>query len=140
MTGSIGDAINAQNVKLSVNSGELIGIYNISLVDESPMERRNTRAGSIDTPSFNMVEVTSECTISSDVYTVLTDLRKLSTKGALTSATFSIAGTPWNDSATAVTAAGSFILRRLELLAQERGNYNVRITMRIDTSGVTYSP
>ena len=56
--GDFTKVVNAQNVTLEKGaSGEVITLYNIRLSDESIIDRRNTRDGSIDTPAFSIIEI-----------------------------------------------------------------------------------
>jgi len=132
----IGDftkAINAQNVLLEVgNDNEVATLFNIRHSSESIIDRVNTRAGPIDTPTFTLDEIIADCTISEDLYDHFLAQRVLSDRGALPSEAFKIIG-----QAAAVSGAddteltGNYILRRFEDIAQEQGRYTVTLTMRV---------
>jgi hypothetical protein len=131
--GDLSKAVNAQNVLLSVNSPleEVVTLYNIRHSSESILDRRNTRAGAIDTPSFTLDEITADCTISKDLYDHFSALRVLTSRGALPVDDFRITGEAISVVGDDVIVTGSYVLRRLEDVGQEQGRYDVTLTMRV---------
>jgi hypothetical protein len=131
----LGDAskvVNAQNVTITVGAeGEVITLYDCSLIDESFIDRRNPRSGPIDTPSFSLIEIVGKCVISKALYTYFRTLRQLSTRGALPTDTISVIATNIGVSADDFTDSGTYILRRMASIAQERGRYEVELTIRM---------
>ena len=136
--GEYDKAVNAQNVTITVGSeGEVITLYDTRLNDESVIDRRNPRNGPIDTPSFSLIEFIGKCVISKDLYTHFRTMRQATTRGALPTEAISIiaenigiAADDFTDSAT------SYILRRMDSIAQERGRYEVELTIRMQVSMV----
>ncbi len=130
--GDFTKVVNAQNVTLEVGvSGEVITLYNIRVLDESVIDRRNPRAGPIDTPSFSLIEVTGDAVLSEDLYLHMRALRQLSTRGALPTEAVKVVATNIGVIADDWTETGTYLLRRMETNAQERGRYEVNLTMRI---------
>lgn len=130
--GDFTKVINAQNVLLEVgNEGEVITLFNIRHSSESIIDRVNTRGGPIDTPTFTLDEIIADCTISKLLYDHFIGQRTLSDRGALPSETFKITGEAISAAADDVIIQGSYILRRLEDIAQEQGRYTVTLTMRV---------
>jgi len=130
--GDFTKVVNAQNVTLEKGaSGEVITLYNIRLSDESIIDRRNTRDGSIDTPAFSIIEIIADAVLSEDVYDAYRAMRQLTTRGALPTDTFKIVATAISGSGDDWTETGTFILRRMEDIAQEAGRYEVTLTLRI---------
>ena len=67
--GDFSKVVNAQNVTFTKGaSGEVITLFDINLIDESIIDRRNPRGGSIDTPTFPLIEIEASATLSEDVY------------------------------------------------------------------------
>ena len=135
---TVGDAsklINAQNVKFTFGgSGEVLSLYDISYIDESVLDRRNTRDGAVDTPSFSLIEIIASANIDEDLYIALRALRQLTTRGALPTAAFTIVATAISSSTDDFTISGTFTLRRMESKAAESGRYEVTMTMRLKGS------
>jgi hypothetical protein len=130
--GVYADIVNAQNVTFTKGAeGEVITLYDIRLIDESIIDRRNARAGPIDTPTFSLIEIVAKASISKDLYTSFRLMRQLTTRGALPTDTFGIVATSPSGAAADFTDSGTFILRRMEDIAQEQGRYEVELTMRI---------
>lgn len=130
--GDFTKVINAQNVLLAVGAqGEVITLYNIRHSSESIIDRRNTRGGSIDTPSFTLDEIIADCTISKALYQHFETLRVLTSRGALPSESFTITGEAISTGADDVVITGSYILRRMEDIGQEQGRYEITLTMRV---------
>ena len=130
--GDFSKVVNAQNVTLEKGaSGEVITLYNIRLSDESIIDRRNTRDGSIDTPAFSIIEVIADAVLSEDLYLAYRAMRQLTSRGALPSDTFKIIATAISSASDDWEETGTFILRRMEDIAQEQGRYEVTLTLRI---------
>lgn len=124
--------VNAQNVTFTVGSeGEVITLFDARLNDESVIDRRNPRAGPIDTPSFSLIEFVGKCVISKDLYTHFRGRRQLSTRGALPIEAITIIAQNIGIAADDFTEAGAYILRRMDSIAQERGRYEVELTIRM---------
>lgn len=130
--GNFSKVVNAQNVTLEKGaSGEVITLYNIRLSDESIIDRRNTRDGSIDTPAFSIIEIIADAVLSEDLYLAYRAMRQLTSRGALPTDTFKIIATAISSAADDFEETGTFILRRMEDIAQEAGRYEVTLTLRI---------
>lgn len=130
--GDYSAVVNAQNVTFIKGAeGEVITLYDISLVDESVIDRRNPRDGPIDTPTFSLIEIVASAVISEDLYQSFRLMRQLTSRGALPTDDFSIVATAISTAADDFTDSGTFILRRMESKAQEQGRYEVTLTMRI---------
>ncbi len=130
--GDYGKVVNAQNVTLTLAaSGEVITLYNCRLTDESIIDRRNPRDGPIDTPSFSLIEIAAECVLSEDLYLHWRAMRQLTTRGALPTEAFTLVATNIGVGADDWTESGTYILRRMEDIAQEAGRYEVSVIMRI---------
>ena len=130
--GNFSKVVNAQNVTLEKGaSGEVVTLYNIRLSDESIIDRRNTRDGSIDTPAFSIIEIVADAVLSEDLYLAYRAMRQLTTRGALPTDTFKIIATAISSAADDWEEEGTFILRRMEDIAQEAGRYEVTLTLRI---------
>lgn len=130
--GVFANIINAQNVTFQKGSeGELITLYDIRLIDESVIDRRNARGGPIDTPTFSLIEIVAKASLSEDVYLSFRLMRQLTARGALPTDTFNIVATAPSGAAADFTDSGTFILRRMEDIAQEQGRYEVELTIRI---------
>lgn len=130
--GDFNKVVNAQNVTFEKGAeGELVTLYNIRLSDESIIDRRNARGGPIDTPTFSLIEIIAEATLSEDAYLSFRAMRQLTTRGALPTDTFKIIATAKSAAIDDWTETGTFILRRMEDIAQEQGRYEVTLTIRI---------
>ena len=130
--GDFTKVVNAQNVTLEVGvSGEILTLYNVRYTDESVIDRRNPRAGPIDTPSFSLLEITGDCVLSEDLYLHMRALRQITTRGALPSEAVKLVATNIGVIADDWTETGTYILRRMETIAQEAGRYEVNLTMRV---------
>jgi hypothetical protein len=130
--GDFTKVINAQNVLLSVGAqGEVVTLYNLRHMSESIIDRRNTRGGSIDTPTFTLDEIIADATISKALYQHFEGQRVLSSRGALPSESFTITGEAISTGADDVVITGNYILRRMEDIGQEQGRYEVTLTMRV---------
>ena len=130
--GDFTKVVNAQNVTMEVGgSGEILTLYNVRIVDESTIDRRNPRVGPIDTPSFSLIEITGDAVLSEDLYLHMRALRQLSTRGALPTEQVQVIATNIGVIADDWTETGTYILRRMESIAQELGRYEVNLTMRI---------
>lgn len=130
--GDFSKVVNAQNVTFEKGaSGELVTLHNIRLSDESIIDRRNARGGPIDTPTFSLIEIVAEATLSEDAYLAFRAMRQLTTRGALPSDSFKIIATAISSAADDWEETGNFILRRMEDIAQEQGRYDVTLTIRI---------
>lgn len=130
--GDFEKVVNAQNVTLEVgSSGEVLTLYNIKLLDESPIDRRNTRQEPVDTPAHSLLEITGDAVLSEDLYLHMRALRQLTTRGALPSEQVKVIATNIGVIADDWTETGTYILRRMESLAQEAGRYEVNLTMRV---------
>lgn len=123
--------VNAQNVTFKKGTDEAVTLYNIRLSDESVIDRRNARGGPIDTPTFSIVEVIADCVLSEDLYTAFRAMRVLTSRGALPTATYAIVATAISASADDWTETGTFILRKMEDIALEKGRYEVTLTLRL---------
>ncbi len=136
--GDFDAVVNAQNVTIQVGSeGEVITLFDAKLIDESVLDRRNTRSGFIDTPSFSLIEFVGKCVISEDLYTHFRGQRQLSSRGALPTESISIIAENIGIAADDFTdTASSYVLRRMDSIAQERGRYEVELTIRMQTSMV----
>lgn len=127
--------VNAQNVTFETGSdGEVLTLYNCRLSDESVIDRRNPRNGPIDTPTFQLIELIADAVIDKDLYTKFRNMRILTSRGALPTDTFNLVATNIGAPADDFTDSGTFILRRMEDIAQEQGRYEVTLTMRIQGS------
>lgn len=138
MPGDYDKIVNAQNVLFQYSDSnnppdptdELITLFNCELIDESVFDRRNPRGGPIDTPTFSLVEIMADAVLDEDVYQDFKNLRKLSTRGALTSnfyqidAQAALAGDDFADN-------GSFTVRRMHTKAAEQGRYEVSLILRV---------
>ena len=140
MPGDYTKVVNAQNVlfyytnSLPINKAEggdeLITLFNVELIDESVIDRRNPRAGPIDTPTFSLVEIIADAVLDTEVYNDFKALRKLSIRGGLTrnfyeiDAEAPISGDDFSDT-------GSFTVRRMHTKAAEQGRYEVSLTLRL---------
>lgn len=123
---------NAQNVTMEVgSSGEILTLYNVKILDESPIDRRVPRGGPIDTPSFSLIEITGDAVLSEDLYLHMRALRQITTRGALPTEQVKVIATNIGVVADDWTETGTYILRRMESLAQEAGRYEVNLTMRV---------
>jgi len=133
--GDFTKTVNAQNVTLQVGSqGEVITLYDARLNDESPIDRRNTRTGFLDTPSFSLIEFIGKAVISKDLYTHFRGQRQLTTRGALPTESISILAENIGIIADDFTdSSTSYILRRMDSIAQEAGRYEVELTIRMQT-------
>lgn len=133
--GDYGKVVNAQNVTFTVAAlGEVITLFDARLNDESIIDRRNPRNGPIDTPSFSLIEFIGKCVISKDLYTHFRAQRQLTTRGALPTEAISIIAENIGIAADDFTdSASSYILRRMDSIAQERGRYEVELTIRMQT-------
>lgn len=131
--GVFANVINAQNVILEVGTqGEVLTLFNIVTTDDSTLDRRNTRGGPIDTPTFNLREITADATISNDLYEHFESLRSLTGTGGLSSESFTITGENLSgDNSDDVSITGTYVLRRLETRGAERGRYDITLTMRL---------
>lgn len=130
--GDFTKVVNAQNVTLEVgSSGEIITLYNVRVLDESTIDRRNPRAGPIDTPTFSLIEITGDAVLSEDLYLHMRALRQLTSRGALPTEQVQVIATNIGVVADDWTETGTYILRRMESIAQEFGRYEVNMTMRI---------
>lgn len=130
--GNYSKVVNAQNVTISVGAqGEVITLFDARLNDESVIDRRNARDGAIDTPSFSLIEFVGKCVIDDDVYAYFRNLRQLSTRGALPTDTINIISENIGIAADDFTDSGTYILRRMDSIAQERGRYEVELTIRM---------
>ena len=130
--GDFSKVVNAQNVTFEKGaSGELVTLYNIRLIDESTIDRRNTRQQPIDTPTHSLIEIIADATLSEDAYLAFRAMRQLSSRGALPTDTFKIIATAISTAADDWEETGTFILRRMEDIAQEQGRYEVNLTIRI---------
>lgn len=136
--GDFTKVVNAQNVTLQVGSeGEVITLYDARLNDESVIDRRNTRAGFLDTPSFSLIEFVGKAVISKDLYTHFRGQRQLTDRGALPTESITIIAENIGLSADDFTeSATSYILRRMDSIAQERGRYEVELTIRMQVAMV----
>ena len=133
--GDFSKVVNAQNVTFEKGaSGEVITLYNIRLSDESIIDRRNPRAGPIDTPTFSLIEIVADAVLSEDVYLAFRAMRQLTVRGALPTDTFKIIATAISTATDDFEETGTFILRRMEDIAQEQGRYEVTLTIRIQGS------
>lgn len=130
--GDYGKVANAQNVTIAVGSeGEVVTLFDARLNDESIIDRRNPRAGPIDTPSFSMIEFVGKCVIDDDLYAYFRALRQLTTRGALPTDTINIITENIGIADDDFTDSGTYILRRMDSIAQERGRYEVELTIRM---------
>lgn len=136
--GDYGKVVNAQNVTISVGAqGEVLTLYDARLNDESVIDRRNPRNGPIDTPSFSLIEFVGKAVISKDLYTHFRTMRQLTSRGALPKESIAILAENIGIAADDFTdTASSYILRRMDSIAQERGRYEVELTIRMQTSMV----
>lgn len=140
MPGDYDKIVNAQNVLFQYstsnnppqNTDELITLFNCELIDESVFDRRNPRAGPIDTPTFSLVEIMADAVLDEDIYQDFKDLRKLSTRGALPSNFYQI------DAQAADVGGGddfvdngTFTVRRMHTKAAEQGRYEVSLIIRV---------
>ena len=130
--GDFDKVVNAQNVTFTKGaSGEVITLYDIKLIDESVIDRRNTREQPVDTPTHSLLEIEASAVLSEDLYLAYRAMRQLTSRGALPTDTFTIVATAISTATDDWTESGTFILRRMESIAQEQGRYEVRLTIRI---------
>ena len=134
--GDIAKAINAQNVLLYLGTPEAITIFNITKVNDFPINRINSRQGAADFPSNPLREITWDAIVSKDLYDTLTTLTTLSARSVLPLQACTLVGQSI-DGSSDITATFSAIFPHMEELASDRGAYTVRVTMRIANS--TYS-
>jgi len=130
--GDFTKVVNAQNVTFEVGtSGEIITLYHNRITDESTIDRRNSRDGPIDTPTFSLIEITGDAVLAEDLYLHMRALRQLTSRGALPTEQVKVIATNIGVIADDWTETGTYILRRMESIAQEAGRYEVNLTMRI---------
>ena len=105
-------------------------MFNVELVDESVIDRRNPRGGPLDTPTFNLIEIIADAVLDNDVYSDFKNLRKVQPRGSLTSNFYNIDAESI-DSGQDFSDTGSFIVRRMHTKAAEQGRYEVSLTLRL---------
>jgi len=136
MPGDYGKVVNAQNVLFQysdttiVAADELITLFNCELIDESVFDRRNPRAGPIDTPTFSLVEIMADAVLDDEIYQDFKDLRKLTTRGVLPVNFYQIDAQAANVADDFVDS-GTFTVRRMHSKAAEQGRYEVSLILRI---------
>lgn len=129
--GNLSKSVNSNFVALKKGSSEIITLLNATLADETTIDRQHTRDGSLDTPSFPLIEITGDAIIDKDLYTSLRAMRQLSSRGALPTDTFAIIATNIGVSGDDFTETGTFILRRMTSAAIKDTAYVVNITLRL---------
>jgi len=134
MTGSADNIINAQNVLFKKGTGEFILLTNIKLLDESIIDRKHTRGGAIDTPSFSLIEISADITVDKATYNDFRTMRKPTSRGALPTASYNIVAQSIAGASEDFTETGTFIVRRMESTAPESGKYTTNVTLRLNNN------
>lgn len=131
--GDFAKIINAQNVQLEVDGAadEVITLYNLRTVKDFGINRRNTRGGAVDTPTYAIKEIIADATVSQDVYNFFDTQSEITPRGGFDEDTFTITGEAISDDADNVVISGTYYVRRLETLGAERGQYDINLTLRI---------
>lgn len=133
--GVFGDIINAQNVLFQKGNDEYIQLHNIRLIDESIIDRAHLRGGAKDTPTFSLIEIVADISVDKATYDSFRSMRQLTTRGALPTASYKIVAQAPSGAAKDFTETGTFIVRRMESVAPEQGNYNTNIILRLNNDG-----
>jgi len=134
--GNYDKVVNAQNVLFKKGTSEFITLTDIQITDETPMDRTHPRGGALDTPSFSLIEIDAQVTLDATIYADFRAMRQLTARGALPTASYNILAEAPSGSGDDWTETGTFIVRRMNPVAPERGRYTTRVTLRLNNNNV----
>lgn len=130
--GDITKVVSAKNVRLTVGTtDEVITLTKVRFSDESIVDRKNTRGGPIDTPTYAIEEIVAHATLSKLLNDHFRALRILSARGALPVEAFVLKGEAITEAADDFQTSGTYFLRKYESEALETGTYDAILTIRI---------
>jgi len=134
--GNYDNVVNAQNVLFykGTIADEYITLTDIRITDETPIDRTHPRGGALDTPSFSLIEIDAEVTLDKAVYADFRAMRQLTSRGALPTSPYVIVAQSPAGASEDWTETGTFIVRRMNPVAPERGRYTTRVTLRLNNN------